>query len=98
MLCGGLRKNPLFIGTHAEACALPVLVPYEGEMVLVGAAMLAAYAGNKFPSLELASKQMASKCRVIQPENDIRSFHDRKYRIFREMVEDQLKYRRIMHS
>lgn len=98
MLCGGLRKNPLFIGTHADACALPVLVPYEGEMVLVGAAMLAAFAAKQFPSLELASKEMASECEVVQPRSDIRSFHDRKYHIFREMVKDQMKYRQIMHS
>lgn len=85
--------------THAEACNLPVLVPDESEMVLVGSAMLGSCAAKFFPSLESASKGMASsKCEVVRPNPAIRDYHERKYKVFRQLIEDQFKYKRIMHS
>lgn len=98
LICGGLRKNQIFVETHAEACALPVLVPDESEMVLVGSAMLAAHAAKIFPTLESASKGMASKCNVIYPNAKVRSYHERKYKVFRQMVEDQQKYKCTMKA
>lgn len=98
LICGGLRKNQLFVETNAEACNLPVLVPVESEMVLVGSAMLGACAANYFPSLESASKGMASGCDVIWPNPTVRDYHERKYSVFRQLIEDQLKYKQIMQS
>lgn len=98
LISGGLRKNTLFVETHAEACALPVLIPHEGEMVLVGSAMLAGCAAKQFPTLRSASQQMASKCEVVQSNENVRAYHERKYKVFRELVQDQLKYRKIMQS
>lgn len=97
LICGGLRKSQLFVEAHAEACALPVLVPDESEMVLVGSAMLGACAAKVFPSLEAASKGMASRCDVVRPNPLFRDYHERKYQVFRQMVEDQLKYKKIMN-
>lgn len=51
IICGGLSKNVLFVQTLAEACGMPVLYPNESEMVLVGAAILAARAANFHSSL-----------------------------------------------
>lgn len=98
LICGGLRKSQLFVETHAEACALPVLVPDEGEMVLVGSAMLGACAAKVFPSLESASKGMASRCQVVRPNPALHDYHKRKYKVFRSLVEDQLKYKQIMNA
>lgn len=84
--------------THAEACALPVLVPDESEMVLVGSAMLAACAAKVFTSLEAASIGMASRCAVVHPNPTLRDYHERKYKVFRQLIEDQLKYKQIMNS
>lgn len=83
---------------HADVLAIPVLVPDEEEMVLVGSAMLAACAAKLFPTLEDASKGMASRCEVIQPNPALHDYHARKYKVFRQMVDDQLKYREIMQS
>lgn len=93
-----MRKNSLFVETHADACSFPVLVPNESEMVLVGSAMLAACASKTYSSLESASKEMASKCKVIHTNSNIGEYHERKYKVFRQMVEDQLNYKRIMNS
>lgn len=77
---------------------MPVLVPEESEMVLVGSAMLGACAAKFYPSLESASKGMASSCDAVHPNPDILDFHERKYKVFRQMVQDQFKYKHIMHS
>ena len=53
LICGGLSKNRVFVETHAEACALPVLCPDEQEMVLVGAAILGACAAKYYPNLQV---------------------------------------------
>lgn len=98
LICGGLRKSQLFVETHAEACALPVLIPDESEMVLVGSAMLGACAAEFFPSLEFASKSMASRCEVVRPNPTLRDYHERKYKVFRQLIQDQLKYKQIMQS
>lgn len=98
LICGGLRKSRLYVETHAEVLGIPVLVPDEEEMVLVGSAMLAACAAEVFPTLEHASKAMASRCQVIHPTATLNHYHQRKYKVFRQMVQDQLKYRDIMHS
>uniref|UniRef100_T1GAM5 Carbohydrate kinase FGGY C-terminal domain-containing protein n=1 Tax=Megaselia scalaris TaxID=36166 RepID=T1GAM5_MEGSC len=52
LFCGGLAKNSLYTQTHADICELPGVVPFEQEMVLVGAAVLGAYASKVYPSLE----------------------------------------------
>lgn len=67
-------------------------------MVLVGSAMLAACASNVFPCLEAASRGMASQCKVVWPNPALHEFHERKYKVFRQMVEDQIKYKQIMYS
>lgn len=53
LICGGLSKNSLFVQTHADVCTMPVLIPEESETVLVGAAILGAYAAHAYPSLEV---------------------------------------------
>ena len=98
LICGGLSKNPLFIEAHAEACDLPILVPGEAETVLVGSAILGAYAAKVYPTLEIASKEMGSKSQVIWPRDENREFHQRKYKVFRQLLDDQLKYQNIMES
>lgn len=53
LFCGGLAKNDVYVQTHADICELPAVVPYEQEMVLVGAAILGACASKVYPSLEV---------------------------------------------
>lgn len=98
LICGGLRKNGLFVESLAEACAMPVLVPNESEIVLVGSAMLAACASKCYPTLEAASKAMACSCEAVHPNIKNRNFYERKYKVFCQMVEDQFKYRTIMEN
>jgi ribulose kinase len=53
LLCGGLSKNDLFVQIHADVCAIPVYLPEESEAVLLGAAMLGAYAARVYSDLQV---------------------------------------------
>jgi len=96
LICGGLSKNQIFIETHAEACGLPVLCPNEKEMVLVGAAILGACAAKFYPDLESASHAMGGQGTVFRPDQESKTYHERKYKVFLKMLEHQRLYRDIM--
>jgi len=96
--CGGLTKNPLYMQMHADALQRPIYLPAEEEAVLLGAAVLAATAGGAHGSVRAAMAAMTSVGAETLPDDDgrVRDMHERKYRVFRKMVDDQLEYRRIM--
>ncbi|XP_025048922.1 FGGY carbohydrate kinase domain-containing protein isoform X2 [Alligator sinensis] len=58
-LCGGLRKNPLFVQMHADITGKPIVLSQEVESVLVGAAILGACASGDFASIQLTGKGAA---------------------------------------
>lgn len=98
LLCGGLSKNPLFVQTHADICSIPVLLPHETEAVLLGSAMMGACAAGIYGDLKTAAAEMAGPAEIVKPDlsDENRAFHERKYRVFLRMVEDQREYGRIM--
>lgn len=97
-VCGGLSKNEIFLQSISDICNIPVFIPNEAESVLLGAAMLAASAAKVFPDVNSAVKAMAGKAHMISPNPELKSFHDRKYRVFLKMLDDQLAYRDIMRG
>uniref|UniRef100_A0A182WKP7 FGGY carbohydrate kinase domain-containing protein n=1 Tax=Anopheles minimus TaxID=112268 RepID=A0A182WKP7_9DIPT len=98
LLCGGLSKNALFVQTHADICSVPVLLPSEPEAVLLGSAMMGAYAAGLYDSLEMAATGMGGSATVVKPDlsDSNRDYHERKYRVFQRMYLDQRGYERIM--
>lgn len=96
LICGGLSKDPLFVQVQADAVGLPVLKPREEESVLVGAAILGACASQYFVNINEAMRVMGGTADVIRPNTNIKSFHDKKYRVFLKMLDDQLNYRVLM--
>jgi len=97
LLCGGLSKNSLFVQIHADVCSLPVLLPIESENVLLGAAILGAFAASKFDSLQEASKTMSGHANVITPDKENSNYHKRKYKVFKKMLSDQNDYKVFMN-
>lgn len=93
-----MNKNPIYIEAHAEACNLPILVPIESEMVLVGAAILAACGANVYGDLQSAAKEMGSKSQVVWPKPENSEFYNKKYKVFRKMIADQKSYKEIMEN
>ncbi|CAB0008475.1 unnamed protein product [Nesidiocoris tenuis] len=98
LVCGGLSKNPMFVRSQANAVSKAVLVPEESESVLVGAAILGATASGIYKNVLTAVKHMGSKADKIEPSIEMQNFHDKKFKVFKNMLEHQLQSRRIMDS
>lgn len=98
LLCGGLSKNGLFVQTHADICSIPVLLPHETEAVLLGSAMMGACAAGVYADLKTAATEMGGTAEIIKPDmsDDNRDYHERKYRVFLKMVDDQRSYEKLM--
>ncbi|MEQ2290445.1 hypothetical protein AMECASPLE_003389 [Ameca splendens] len=95
-LCGGLSKNPLFVQIQANATGLPVVLPNQTEAVLVGAAVLGACASRDCRSIQEAMENMAKVGRVVQPDQELQNFYERKYKVFLQLFSHQREYQALM--
>jgi len=98
--CGGLAKNSVYIQAHADALRLPIVFPKEEEAVLLGAAVLAAVAGGIHPSVPAAMAAMTAVGDELAPSTDalVQAYHERKYKVFLRMTDDQRAYRAMMNE
>ncbi len=97
--CGGDFKNPVILREHADITGCRVALPNEPEAVLLGSAMMGAVAAGDYASLLSAMGAMSVAHRVVEPAGgDVARYHDRKYRVFHRMYEDQVAYGKIMRS
>ncbi|KAM4728758.1 FGGY carbohydrate kinase domain-containing protein isoform 1-T2 [Anableps anableps] len=98
-LCGGLSKNPLFVQIQANATGLAVVLPSQTEAVIVGAAVLGACASRDCRTIQEAMEKMAKVGRVVQPDQELQSFYERKYKVFLQLFSHQREYQALMkHS
>ncbi|HMJ12894.1 MAG TPA: FGGY-family carbohydrate kinase, partial [Polyangiaceae bacterium] len=99
LACGGDTKNPVFVREHADVTGCRVVLPREPEAVLLGAAILGAVASGDRASVLEAMTAMDAAALEIQPATgEVRAYHDRKYRVFQRMHDDQLSYRELMNG
>ena len=97
--CGGGTKNAVFLREHADALGMKIVLGEEEEAVLLGSAILAAVSAGIHPTISQAMKHMSKPARVIEPQpGATKQFHDRKYQVFKELYNDQMKYREIMKA
>ena len=102
ILCGGLSRSPLF--QQCEADILPVevaVVAGDTDAMLLGSGMIAAAACGEWEGLRGAMKGMAGGVQLIAGAvkgSEVERFHSRKYQVFLQLHEDQLKYRRLMQA
>nr|XP_046263487.1 FGGY carbohydrate kinase domain-containing protein [Scatophagus argus] len=97
-LCGGLSKNTLFVQIHANATGLPVVLPAQIEAVLIGAAILGACASQDYSSIQEAMEKMAKVGKVVQPDHELGSFYERKYKVFLRLFAHQREYQALMNQ
>lgn len=97
-MCGGLRKNPLIVQTLADVVDLPFVLPDMDDSVLLGSAILGAYASGNFTDIQSAMKAMGGRGVAIHPTKEDIRFHEKKYKVFLRMVQDQKAYEEIMTS
>ena len=96
MACGGLSKNDLYMQLHVDAMGIPAALPQEPDAMLLSGAIIAAVATGVYPNLEETMKSMTRYRKVIEPNNEIQVYLNKKYEVFQEMYKDQMKYRSIM--
>ncbi|HAT3850567.1 TPA: FGGY-family carbohydrate kinase [Serratia marcescens] len=99
MASGGGTKNPIFVQEHANATGCAMLLPEESEAMLLGGAMMGTVAAGVFDTLPEAMSAMSRIGKTVTPQtNQIKSYYDRKYRVFHELYNDHMKYRRLMQE
>ena len=97
LACGGDTKNPVFVREHADVTGCRIALPKEPESVLLGSAMLGAVASGDYPSVLAAMGAMSAADRIIEPAGgEVGRYHDRKYRVFHRMYDDQVAYGEMM--
>jgi len=95
--CGGGTRNPVFVREHADATGCEIVIPKEPEAVLLGSAILGAVASGAYPDVLSAMAKMNIPGEIIKPSKGKTAlYHEKKYKVFREMYEDFMKYRRMM--
>ncbi|MCB1693243.1 MAG: FGGY-family carbohydrate kinase [Pseudomonadales bacterium] len=95
---GTSATNPRWCQVHADVLGIPVAVPEESDGVLLGSAMLGATAAGEYGSLEEAMTSMARPGHLYEPNPEMAAFHDRKYRVYRRMIDDQRDYDAMMRD
>jgi D-ribulokinase len=95
-MCGGGTKNSLWLKEHADITGCEIQLPEEPEAVLLGSAILGAVASGAFSDMAEAARAMVRTGEIIRPDSDSKAFHDKKYRVFLEMYNDQIKYKNMM--
>jgi ribulose kinase len=101
IVTGGIGKNSLAVQLHADICQLPIVLPTEPDSVLIGVACAAAKAAGIYPTLSDAMKAMSTVKHVIHPNRDdteLIRFHNNKYAVYRQMIDDQKRYKQIMNA
>jgi FGGY-family pentulose kinase len=98
-ICGGGANNPLLLQEHADITGCPIVLPKEKEAVLLGSAILGAVAAKKFDSIIDAMTAMSGAEKIISPTENkkIINYHAKKYQIFLEMYQDQMKYKSMLY-
>ena len=95
--CGGGTKNPVFLREHADATGCGIVIPKEPEAVLLGSAILGAVASGAYPDVLSAMSRMNIPGAVINPaRGKAAHYHEKKYKVFKAIYEDFMKYRRMM--
>ena len=99
MASGGGTKNPIFVQEHANASGCTMLLAEESESMLLGSAMMGTVAAGVYDTLPEAMNAMSRIGKTVTPQtNEIKRYYNRKYRVFRELYHDHMKYQQMMQE
>ena len=97
--CAGGLKNDVFLREHADITGGTPALPREPEAVLLGAAIPGPVAAKVWPDIITATKEIAGAARqLILTGGEVLDYHDRKYRLYHKMYDDQLAYAELMRA
>ena len=104
-IIGGLIQNSTYCQMVCDVCNIPVLVQNKiNTSVIFGSAILGAsncsdLQNSSFDHIMQAfsrSNSNALDCTMLNPNTSIKKFHDKKYAVYKQMIEDQLRYNNMM--
>jgi FGGY-family pentulose kinase len=94
---GGGTKNPFYLRAHADITGCSLVLPEEGEAVLLGSAILGAVAAGHFASITDGMAAMSQGGEALQPQGgQIAAYHAQKHKVHLKMLEDQRTYRNLV--
>ena len=103
-LIGGLASNKTYCQLLSDIIELPVLVSTEkiDSIVLLGAAILGAsnYSENEMLSFDDLIRKFgkSNSVKLLEPNDYLKNFHEKKYKVYLKILEDQLEYRKLMQD
>jgi ribulose kinase len=110
-ITGGSSKNRIFVREHADITGdryllvtfdilgCKVVLPIDGDAVILGSGVLGAVASGDFKSILEAMQVFNRVKNVISPSGGkTKEYHADKYSVFLKMYEDQMSYRNLMEK
>jgi sugar (pentulose or hexulose) kinase len=100
-IIGGLANNKLYCQLISDICKLPVLTAESNDStVLLGSCICGAsnfYENTLFDDL-LKQFSHVENGHLLQPntDQDLDKYHETKYKIYLNMIDDQRKYKNLM--
>jgi FGGY-family pentulose kinase len=104
VIIGGLARNKLYTQSMSDVCGLPVLLTDSSDSdVMFGSAIsgAAVYLKGSFDDLVNRFSQASNGLNstlILPTSGGHTRFHEKKYQVYKCMLEDQRKYRSIMNS
>ena len=100
---GGMSNNQLYCQLLSDICNIPVLVSRNGEsLVLLGSSILGASNSitngkKQFSDMIKGFRDCDTTGTVLYPSSSNQEFHQKKYKVYLRMLEDQKDYMEIMN-
>lgn len=87
VLLGGGATSRLWSQMHADVCNLPAHMSARTDTCAVGAAMLAAVAGDIADDLDGCAARVTARAEIFYPDPKMRSICEARYMAFRELFD-----------
>ena len=84
VVAGGIRHAPFWLQVTADVLKRPVVLPVETEASMLGAAVTAAAAAGRFPTIAEAAAAMVRRETVIEPNLALSAAYDEGFERYRE--------------
>ncbi|MCZ4316473.1 FGGY-family carbohydrate kinase [Comamonadaceae bacterium G21597-S1] len=97
-MTGGHARSPLLVQIYADATGCDVMLPREGDAVLLGTAIAATLADGHFADFAQAGKAMAHQGSRVRPAATTRHRYDREYAAFRLLVTQRGALMALLHG
>lgn len=86
-LAGGVARSDVWVQIFADVMQLPIDIIADVELGCLGAAMVAGIAAGVYGDYQKASARVTKITKTIQPNPAMKSVYEKKYAVYRAVVE-----------